>query len=144
MSDECSEIQLLPQEAAERLIGFYPSITAADPRVYAAGLVAVFSIYKPHHLAKAVDPLVGLPSLYDFPPTMKQVREFLEPMAAREREMDERERRRQQQLLPAPKRNPEEEKYVMDGLRKLSDHLAKGFGPSVLDDDPPKKKKADA
>ncbi len=133
MSDKCSENPLLPQEAAERLIGFYPSITAADPRVYAAGLVAVFSIYAPHHLAKAVDPLTGLPSLYDFPPTMKQVREFLEPMAAREREVAERERRRQQQMLPAPTRNPDEEKYVMDGLRKLSEHLEKGFGPSVVE-----------
>jgi hypothetical protein len=95
--------------------------------------VAVFSIYAPHHLAKAVDPLSGLPSLYDFPPTMKQVREFLEPMAAREREVAERERRRQQQMLPAPARDPDEEKYVMDGLRKLSDHLAKGFGPSVVE-----------
>lgn len=93
----------------------------------------VFSIYKPHHLAKAVDPLAGLPSLYDFPPTMKQVREFLEPMAAREREMEDRERRRQQQLLPAPSRDPAEEIYVMDGLRQLSDHLAKGFGPSVVE-----------
>lgn len=133
MSDKCSETPLLPQEAAERLIGFYPSITAADPRVYAAGLVAIFSIYQPHHLAKAVDPLGGLPSLYDFPPTMKQVREFLEPMAARERELADRERRRQQQSLPAPTRNPDEEKYVVDGLRKLSDHLAKGFGPSVVE-----------
>lgn len=133
MSDKCSETQLLPQEAAERLIGFYPSITAADPRVYAAGLVAVFSIYKPHHLAKAVDPLAGLPSLYDFPPTMKQVREFLEPIAAREREQEDRERRRQQQMLPAPARNLAEEAYIRDGFKKLSEHLAKGFGPSVVE-----------
>ena len=132
MSDKCSESQLLPQEAAERLIGFYPSITAADPKVYAAGLVAIFSIYAPHHLSQAINPLSGLPSLYDFPPTMKQVREFLEPLARRERELSERERRRTQQLLPTPPRDPAEEKYVKEGLKKLSEHLSRGFGPGSI------------
>jgi hypothetical protein len=77
--------------------------------------------------------MAGLPGQYDFLPTIKQVREFLEPRAQRERELADRERRRKQQLLPEPPRNPAEEAYIRDGFKKLSEHLQKGFGPSVVD-----------
>lgn len=132
MQDANSENQLSPCEAADILTGFYPTITASDPKIYLAGLASLFSNYAPHHLREALDPRSGLPGLYDFPPTMKQVREFLEPLAQRERELADRERRRKQQLLPAPPRNPVEEEYVKEGFKKLSEHLAKGFSPSSI------------
>jgi len=63
---------------------------------------------------------------------MKQVREFLEPLARRERDLADRERRRKQQLLPEPPRNQKEEAYIKEGFLKLSEHLSKGFGPGVI------------
>lgn len=130
MSQSSSEIQLLPQEAAVRLIGFYPTITASDPEIYAAGLVHMFSLYPAHLVAEAIDPAKGLPSLHDFPPTMKQVREFMEPRRAAEDRAREMRERFNCKALPAPPRDPVADKKIEEGLRQLSAHLAAGQNPS--------------
>lgn len=132
MSQQNSSNPLLPQEAAARLIGIYPTITASDPEIYAAGLVHIFSRYPVHLVAEAIDPDCGLPSLHDFPPTMKQVKEFLEPRHRAEIETNERIARASRKRLPEPARDPEEGRRIQEGFKKLSDHLAKGFGPSSI------------
>lgn len=114
-----------------RLIGFYPTITASDPEIYAAGLVHIFSHYPAHLVTEAVNPLNGLLSLHDFPPTMKQVKEFLEPRHQAEIRKADMEARFNRKRLPEPPRDPAADKKIEEGLRQLSAHLAAGFSPST-------------
>ena len=130
-SDPNSEIMRVASEAAETLIGYYPAIQASEPKIYAAGLVQVFSRYPEHLVAEALDAHSGLPSLHDYPPTMKQVKAFLEPRWLREQHMLEMKRRFEVKKLPEPPRDPVADKKIEEGLRQLSAHLAAGFGPSA-------------
>jgi hypothetical protein len=129
MSEPTSKTLQMAAEAAERLIGLYNQIMASDPKLYAAGLVTLFSRYPEHLVAEAIDPVNGLPSLHDFPPTMKQAKEFLEPRWAEEcRRQDQIERFNRKRLEPPPA-NPEADKRIREGLEKLSFDLKRGFGP---------------
>ena len=131
MSEPNSETLRMAAEAADRLIGFYPQIMASDPKVYAAGLVQLFSRYPEHLVAGAVDPVDGLPGECDFLPTIAKAKAWLEP---RWREMEltrERQERANRKRLPEPAPNPEADTRVLDGLKKLSLHLRAGFSPST-------------
>lgn len=130
MLEPNSERLQMAAEAAEKLIGIYPAIQASDPKLYAAGLVQLFSRYPEHLVAAAVDPVNGLPSLYDFLPTMKQTKEFLEP---RWREMEltrERMERANRKRLAEPARDPERDKRIFEGLQQLKIQIKNGIGPS--------------
>lgn len=129
MSDRNSEMRLRPTEAAEKLIGLYPAITASDPEIYAAGLVHIFSRYPEHLVAAALDPATGLPSLHDFPPTMKQVRDYLEPRWQDLCRTNERIERFNRKRLPEPPANPDADRRIREGLEKLSFDLKRGIGP---------------
>lgn len=120
MSDPSSKTLQMAAQAAERLIGFYPSIQASDPKVYAAGLVQLFSHYPEHLVADAIDPVNGLPSLHDYPPTMKQAKAYLEPRWQAEERSRELRERFNRKRLPEPPADPEAEKRIADGFQKLS------------------------
>lgn len=91
----------------------------------------MFSRYPEHLVAEAVDPVNGLPTLYDFPPTMKQAKEFLEPRWQAEVRKQDMLERFNRPRLPEPEPNPEADQRIVDGLKKLSAHLKSGFGPST-------------
>lgn len=126
MYEPNSETLQVAAEAAERLIGFYPSIQASDPKVYAAGLVQLFSRYPEHLVAEAIDAFSGLPSLHDFPPTMKQVKDFLEPRRRELQLMQDRIERANRKRLPDPPRDLERDKRILEGLKKLKCELKNG------------------
>lgn len=86
-------------------------------------MVALFSHYPARLVAEAVDPVNGLPSLHDYPPSIKQAKEFLEPKYAQELKLAESERRRRQQLLPALGRDPQEKYRITQGFQKLGETL---------------------
>jgi hypothetical protein len=83
----------------------------------------VFSRYPSHLLAKAIDPCDGLPSRHAFPPSIKDAKDFLEPLHKHEIEVAELKRRREQQLLPAPARDPEADARIAAGFKDLGDVL---------------------
>lgn len=123
MSDHSSETLRKAAAAAEKLLAFYPTINAADPKVYASGLVQLFSRYPDHLVAAALDPVNGLPSECEFLPTIAKVKAFLEPRyqkLLRDKEMEDRFNRKK---LPEPERSPEEQQKVYQGLRSLADVL---------------------
>ena len=119
MSDHSSETLQRAAEAAEQLIGFYPSIMASDAKVYAAGMVKVLAHYPEHLVAEAIDPWSGLPSLHDYPPTMKQIKDFLEPRYRNLCRMQEMKDRFDRAKLPAPPRDLEAGAKIRDGFKKL-------------------------
>jgi hypothetical protein len=130
MSEPNSEIMRMAAEAAETLIGYYPTIQASDPKIYAAGLVKLFSRYPEHLIAEAIDPVNGLPGECDYLPTIAKVKAFIEPRWLREQNMLEMKRRFETKRLPEPERDPVEDAKIEQGLRQLSAHLAAGLGPS--------------
>jgi hypothetical protein len=132
MSDLSSETLQRAAEAAERLIGFYPSITASDAKVYAAGMVQVLAHYPEHLVAEAIDPFSGLPSLHDYPPTMKQLKAFLEPRWQDERRRADLRERFNRKRLPEPPEDPERKRKMVEGFQKLSAQLKAGIGPSSV------------
>lgn len=125
MYEPNSENLQMASEAAERLIGFYPQILASDPKVYAAGLVQLFSRYPEHLVAEAIDPVDGLPGECDFLPTIAKVKAFLEPRRRNFERMQELRERANRKRLPEPPRDPESDKRICDGLSKLSDYLGR-------------------
>ena len=131
MSEPNSETLRMAAEAADRLIGFYPQIMASDPKVYAAGLVQLFSRYPEHLVAAAVDPVNGLPGECDFLPTIAKVKAFLEPRWQQEVRSAELRDRFNRKRLPEPERDPIADKKIEEGLRQLSATLAAGFSPST-------------
>ena len=110
-------------QAAERLIGFYPTITASDPKVYAAGLVQLFSRYPEHLVAEAIDPVNGLPSECDYLPTIAKVKGYLEPRWLSWQQTQERIEQAKRKRLPEPPRDPQVEHRISEGFKKLSMRL---------------------
>ena len=123
MYDPNSEILEMAAAAAEQLIGFYPTITASDPKVYAAGLVKLFSHYPEHLVAEALDPVHGLPGECDYLPSIAKVRAFLEPRRRNFERMQEYRERAGQKRLPEPPRDPEADARICDGFKKLTARL---------------------
>lgn len=130
MSDPSSETLQMAAQAAERLIGFYPTIHASDPKVYAAGLVQLFSQYPEHLVAEAIDPVNGLPGECDYLPTIAKVKAFIDPRWRREQQMLEMKQRFSRPRLPEPARDPAVDAAIEQGLRQLSARLKSGLGPS--------------
>jgi hypothetical protein len=123
MSYPNSEVLEMATEAAERLIGFYPTITASNPKVYAAGLVKLFSNYPEHLVAEAIDPVDGLPGECDYLPTIAKVKAFLEPRRRNFERMKELRDRAGRKRLPEPPRNPEVDARIEEGFKKLTMRL---------------------
>ena len=118
-----SEALEMATEAAERLIGFYPTITASNPKVYAAGLVKLFSNYPEHLVEEAVDPVNGLPGECDYLPTIAKVKAFLEPRRRNFERMQELRDRAGRKRLPEPPRDPEADARIEEGFKKLIGRL---------------------
>lgn len=128
MSGHSSENLQVAAEAAERLIGFYPSIMASDPKVYAGGLVQLFSRYPEHLIAEAIDPADGLASIHDFPPTLAQVKKFLEPRFQNYNRLMDLKAWKERRRLPEPPRDIERDNRIAEGFRQLSEHLKRSEG----------------
>lgn len=120
MYEQNSETLQMASEAAERLLGFYPTINASDPKMYAAGLVQLFSRYPEHLVAEAIDPVDGLPGECDYLPTIAKVKAFLEPRYLNFVRLQELRERASRKRLPEPPRDPEADKRMEDNFKKLS------------------------
>lgn len=126
MYEPNSENLQMASEAAERLIGFYPQILASDPKVYAAGLVQLFSQYPEHLVAEAIDPVNGLPGECDFLPTIAKVKAFLEPRRCNFERMQELRNRASRKRLPEPERDPDHDERMFSKFKTLGECLGKG------------------
>lgn len=48
--------------AAKRILGFYDTIPAADPKAFAAGLTAMLAAFPRPVIDRATDPVMGIPA----------------------------------------------------------------------------------
>lgn len=137
MSGTSSTALQAAAKAAERLLGFYPTITASDPKLYATALVQVFGSYPAHLVEMAVDPMNGLPGMHDFPPSVAAVKKFmdarLQAEKARQYEIDKQERAERLRLAEPPS-DPKMKERIENGLLNLSAQIKAGIGPSTISD----------
>ena len=82
--------------------------------------MALFSRYPSHLLMKAIDPCDGLPSRHSYLPSMKDVKDFLEPLHQAELRIAEAERRRNTPRLPEPPRDREADARMAQKLKELA------------------------
>lgn len=75
------------------LFGCYRKGDANDPETYTAAIAAVLAMFPEAVILRATDPRVGLPSLCDFLPTPKEVKDFCEKEMAPVRAAEAREAR---------------------------------------------------
>ena len=75
-----------PQDAAaaaKKILGFYDTIPASDPKAFAAGLVATLSIFPQRVVDRASDPVRGIPSVVRYL-NLADVRKHLDDWHAEE------------------------------------------------------------
>lgn len=116
-------------QAAERILSFYDTIPAMDPKAFAAGFVELLSIYPQPVIERAMSPSRGLAPLVSYP-NLAKYREHLEAWAKeywRDQALEERLNRKR---LPEPPVDPEMEARVAKGMRELAERLKAGIGPS--------------
>lgn len=65
-------------ECARMLMGQYRARDFVDAEVFASSLATVFQCYRKSLCRLAVDPMVGIPSEVKFPPSVQEVREWLD------------------------------------------------------------------
>jgi hypothetical protein len=65
-------------ECARMLMGQYRARDFVDAEVFASSLSTVFQCYRKSLCRLAVDPMVGIPSEVKFPPSVQEVREWLD------------------------------------------------------------------
>lgn len=102
--------------AAGRLFELTLPPDVGDPKGLMTGAVAIFSNYPPEVMIAAVDPVGGIPSRSDRP-TLKLIKDVCEEIYGPIRRNLEyvarqREREKNQLLLPRPPRTPEEQARI--------------------------------
>lgn len=125
-------LTISPREAAaaaKKILGFYPEIPASDPKGFAAGLVATLAIFPLAVIDQAVDPVSGIPAKIKFL-NLAAMRELLDEWDDEYRRAMKR-REPKPKALPEPPRDPVEDERIVKGLRELSAHLTRGFGPGT-------------
>ena len=119
------------EESARKILNFYPTIPAQDPRAFAAALTEILTNYPPSVLSRAASS-AGICSHVAYP-NLAKIREFLDAWRDEYLTELEREERRNRKALPEPPANsPEVDARIAKGLKELSDHLKSGFSPSSI------------
>lgn len=118
-------------KAAEKILGFYPEIPASDPKGFAAGLVKTLSIFPRGVIARAADPVSGIPAQVQYL-NLAKIRKCLDEWADEYFETEHRRQIAERKRLPEPPRDPEADKRIGEGLTQLVEHLKRGIGPSTV------------
>jgi hypothetical protein len=113
--------------AAAKILGCYDTITASDPKVFAAGLVELLAMYPVAVVERAADPARGLPALVKFPNLAsfhEQLERFLNEYDRDVRRERHRMDRENQKRLSAPPRLDDEKRArIIEGFRQLTARL---------------------
>lgn len=84
-------------------------------------------IYPLEVVERAANPVHGIASVVDrYDLTLARVRKHMDAWAAERGNRLMVERRRATQMLPEPPHDPERDKRICEGFKKLSEHLSRG------------------
>lgn len=111
--------------AVERLLGFFGPPDTPEPKILIAGMVALMAHYPEHLVARAIDPVQGLPAMFRFFPKIVDAKEILDKWYFTEQADAWRARKREQDrmaALPAPN-DPEEDARMKQKWELLCNEL---------------------
>lgn len=94
MSEKLTEAK----RAASRLLGCYRTGDANDPETYIAAVVSILNRYPLEVIAEVTEPATGLPGKLKWLPSIAEIREECEILAARIRRKIEREEQIREQF----------------------------------------------
>lgn len=97
-SDTTLQRQIEAKKAAIRLLGCYRTGDANDPETYISAVICVLARYPIEVIRDATDPATGLPGRLKWLPSIAEIREECEMLAARIAREAEREKRIAEQL----------------------------------------------
>lgn len=112
-------------------MAFYRTDKVGDPEVFAAGLVAVMSLYPAHVLREVVSPTDGLPTRMTFLPSIAEVKQACEAVCIRLAA----HARAAQQPKPdrAPETTPEQRERMIQRYAELRASMAKAQSENSLE-----------
>lgn len=119
---------------AGMLMGSFAQKDVGNPKIFAAGLVQIMSLYPAYVLADVISPSIGLPSKSKFMPALAEVKAACEEaaishaMAQRAMEPPKPDR--------AAETTPEHQERMKQRFASLMADLAKGRAGSALEDHP--------
>jgi hypothetical protein len=118
------------------MFGCYRKGEANDPETYVAAITANLARYPEDVIRAVTHPASGLPIQTDFLPTVAEVCRACEALMAPRIAAAARERQAEKQRAATTeferRRNtPEQDAYVLDGLKRLSADLAAWDGPPM-------------
>ena len=119
--------QISQQEAAaaaNRILGFYDTIPAADPKAFAAGLAATLMIFPREVIERAVDPVSGIPAKVGYL-NLAAIRQKLDEWQSEYLQHLERTKPVVREI-EAP-RDPEADERMAEKFKQLAVRLASGL-----------------
>jgi hypothetical protein len=116
-------------KAARKILGYYPTIPASDPKMFAAGLIKVLTGY-PQAVVDRASEAEGIAVSVTFL-NLAEIKKCLDLWRTEYFLTQDRIERANRKALPEPTPDPEERKRIYEGFKQLSEHISKGFGPST-------------
>ncbi len=113
--------------AATRILSFYDTIPAADPKAFAAGLAAMLMIFPRNVIERAVDPVSGVPAKVKFL-NLAAIRELLDGWHS-DAVRFERLSATPQKQIEAP-RDPEADARMVKKFKNLAAELGEAISIS--------------
>jgi hypothetical protein len=119
--------EISPTLAAQMIVGMYPKITAGDPEMFLAGLIALLSQYPPEAVSAIANPANGIATKHKFLPSLAEIRAELD------QHLDHYERQNRfaswgkSAALPPPEETIEQREANANRLRSLSARLAESL-----------------
>lgn len=126
---ESSKLRTSADQAARivaRLDTYWPTPDVSDPQVFQAGVIELLTSYPQDVTERALSVLKGLPAKFTFWPRIAEIKAEMDGWAAEYFEHWERVERFSRPALPPPEQtiSPEEDAYIRDGFKRLSEHYA--------------------
>jgi len=97
-SNDTLEKLIEAKKGASRLLGCYRTGDANDPETYISAVVSVLSRYEIEIIKTVTEPATGLPAKLKWLPSIAEIREECDILAARKRRVIERENQIREQL----------------------------------------------
>jgi hypothetical protein len=121
LDERCSREEI--SQAAQLIVGSYPTRGAVDPDVYVRQLAAVLASYPRSIVEQMIDPAHGIVAVSKFLPTIAEVKEFGEGKVIHLHRKLERTKNDIRQLAPPEPTEQADPEYVQKRVAELKANL---------------------